>query len=114
MLSLESRFTDLRQRKQAIVAETFRVGQQLYRQASAAYRDGWLAAHANRYVAIRWRERARVTALGELRLPVRVVRADRLMSLRWLQSDRRNWQHWWNRTCLSTAKANPGWATTDN
>jgi hypothetical protein len=42
------------------------------------------------------------------------VRADRLMQLRWLQSDCRNWQHWWDKVCLSTVKVNPGWAATDN
>jgi len=74
VLSVEGQFTDVKQLEQAVVAETFRAGQQLYRQAAAAYQDGWLAAHAERYGAIRWRERALVTPLGELRLPVRVVR----------------------------------------
>ena len=42
------------------------------------------------------------------------VRADRLMQLRWLQSEQRNWQHWWEKVCLSTTKVNPGWAANDN
>jgi hypothetical protein len=42
------------------------------------------------------------------------VRADRLMQLRWLQSERRNWQHWWDKVCLSTTRVNLGWAATDN
>jgi hypothetical protein len=73
-LSVEGAFCDVKQLEDAIVAETFRAGQQLYQQAAAAYQDGWLAAHAERYVAVRWRERTLVTPLGELRLPVRVVR----------------------------------------
>ena len=73
-LSVEGRFSDVKQLEQAVVAETFRAGQQLYRQAAGVYQDGWLAAHAKRYVAVRWRERILVTPLGELRLPVRVVR----------------------------------------
>ena len=45
-----------------------------------------MAAHVDRYVAIRWRERTLVTPRGELRLPVCVVRergrtADRYHSL---------------------------------
>ncbi len=73
-LSVEGAFTDVKQLEDAVVAETFRVGQQLYRQAAAAYQDGWLAAHADRYVAVRWRQRTLITPLGELRLPLRVVR----------------------------------------
>jgi len=73
-LNVEGAFCNVKQLEEAIVAETFRAGQQLYRQAAAAYQDGWLAAHADHYVAVRWRERTLVTPLGELRLPVRVVR----------------------------------------
>lgn len=35
------------------------------------------------------------------------LRADRLMPLRWLQTGRVNWQHGWDRVCLSTTKVNP-------
>ena len=73
-LSVEGTFSNVKQLEDAIVAETFRAGQQLYRQAATAYQDGWLAGHADHYVAVRWRERTLVTPLGELRLPVRVVR----------------------------------------
>jgi len=73
-LSVKGAFRDVKQLEQAIVAETFRAGQQLYRQAAAAYQDGWLASHTDHYLAVRWRERTLVTPLGELRLPVRVVR----------------------------------------
>jgi hypothetical protein len=42
------------------------------------------------------------------------VRADRLAQLRWLQQHRRNWNHWWDKTCLTPTKLNPGWPSTDN
>jgi len=39
------------------------------------------------------------------------VRAERLAHLRWLQQDRRSWNHWWDNVCLTTTKINPGWPT---
>lgn len=37
-------------------------------------------------------------------------RADRLAKLYWLQQNAENWNHWWNKVCLSTIKVNPSWA----
>ena len=73
-LSVEGSFADVKQLEQAVVAESLRAGQELYCQAAAAYQDGWLAQRAAHYMAVRWRERSLITPLGELRLPVRVVR----------------------------------------
>jgi hypothetical protein len=37
------------------------------------------------------------------------IRADRLAQLAWLQRDRTNWRHWWDKQCLSTTRVNPSW-----
>jgi len=28
-----------------------------------------------------------------------------------LQIDKHNWNHWWDKVCLSSIRVNPGWAT---
>ena len=35
--------------------------------------------------------------------------AEHLLQLFWLQSDQRNWNHWWHKTALAKTKVNPGW-----
>jgi len=39
------------------------------------------------------------------------LRADRLAQLKNLQIDKHNWNHWWDKVCLSSIRVNPGWAT---
>jgi len=37
------------------------------------------------------------------------LRAERLVQLKRLIAQPGDWQHWWNRVCLTTTKLNPGW-----
>jgi len=42
------------------------------------------------------------------------LRADRLAQLKHLQQDKKNWNHWWDKVCLSNVRVNPGWAKSDS
>lgn len=73
-LTIRGEFTNVKQLEEAIRAEVRSKGVWLYEAAAGAYQQGWLHAHADRYLGVCWRERRMVTPLGVAQIPNRVVR----------------------------------------
>ena len=73
-IRVEGKYGDVKELEEALIRKGQEAARAMYREGMAAMQAAWLEAHADRYQAIRWRERGFVTPFGLVNVPVRVVR----------------------------------------